>query len=81
MYDDRPLVDLINSRLDDVISRMEGLKSDILRETQHLNQKHKEHEEKDTIRFGEIDKLKWKITGGISVVIVLIQFAKDILFK
>lgn len=81
MYDDRPLVDLINARLDDVISRMESMKTDLLRESQELKRKHEEHEDHDLARFTELDQIKWKSMGAFSAVLVIFQLAIEILFK
>jgi len=81
MYDDRPLVDLINARFDDVISKVDSLKVDMLREYVSLKVDMKEHEAHDTERFSAIsqklsrlDKIEWMILGGSAVVAFVFNF-------
>ena len=86
MYDDRCLVDLINKRFDDVNAQLSNLKSDMLRESQSLKEKHDKHEEQDTERFGAIntklqpiDRMRWTIAGAASVAFVLLEAASKVI--
>lgn len=87
MYDDRPLVDLINSRFDDMTDKISDLKRDMLRETQRLTEKYDQHEEHDAerftsvnARFSKLDKAYWMISGGVVVLSLVIKIAERFIF-
>lgn len=64
MYNDGPLVDLINSRFDDVNQKISDLRQDLFREVQSIKQKHDDHEELDQHRFDGLNKIKWQVSGA-----------------
>lgn len=76
MYDDRPLVDLLNRRFDDLTARVDDIKRDMREETKTLTVKFDEHEDKDQERFSELDKFKWQATGIFVTLMFLMQFAE-----
>ena len=73
MYNDGPLVDLLNARFDDVNQKLVDLKQDLLREVQAIKQKHDEHEEKDLDRFASLDKIKWQVSGAAVTLVGIVK--------
>jgi len=73
MYNDGPLVDLINSRFDDVNQKLNDIKQDLLREIQEIKRKHDDHEELDQHRFDGINKIKWQVSGAAVTLMALVK--------
>jgi len=73
MYDDRPLVDLLNARFDDMSQKISELRADLIRQVQKQEEKFDEHEEKDQERFDHINKFKWQLSGAGVTLIALVK--------
>lgn len=77
MYDDRCLVELINQRFDDMNSKVDNLKSDIvIRQDRHeLNDQiqHSELSRKMNVIEGSQSKIRWIVAGMSSIAFVVLE--------
>lgn len=81
MYDDRPLVDLINSRFDDMNQKISELKQDLIREVQGIKTKQELHEVDDQRRFDSFNKIKWQVSGAVITVAGIFKYLEHLFAK
>lgn len=83
MYDDRCLVDLINQRFDDVNSKIDNLKVDIVtRQDRHELSDQTQHSELSRKMNGvemSQSRIRWTVAGMSSVAFVLLEAGSRIL--
>lgn len=80
MYDDRPLVDLITSRCDDIVALIADLKRDMVRISERHEADDKERFQEHHARLSELEKAHWKQIGVMSVVNILVVAVWTYLF-
>ena len=80
MIDDRPIVDLINSRFDDLVGRVEDMKRDLLRGQEKHEIEDKERFKALDLRVHSVEKIYWKVSGAVIVIIAFVKALERLLF-
>lgn len=83
MYDDRCLVELINQRFDDMNSKIDNLKSDIVaRQDRHELSDQTQHSElsrkMNSVEINQ-SRIRWTVAGMSSVAFVLLEAGSRVL--
>ncbi len=71
MTDISALIEILNSRFDDLTNRIESLKADMHRAQDRHALENKETFHDHHTRLGDIERMKWRITGGMIAITVI----------
>ena len=67
---DGPIVDLINRRFDD-------LRHDLIQFKAEIKQEMRAEKVEQDQRLTELEKIHWKVAGGVTVIVFILQFLYD----